>query len=566
MANNEKNTSIGLSQEKVDILRKVISEARNAGLDDLTIESLIFSRDTGIMASMKDWDTFTEIAERCGMGTMMSEDYLNLNPNKSYTGYSREMRDAVDGLFQEGRSGDASAERLNAYWNLRMHSKKQPEVSNTVQPEEISIEPEMETIQQPISQENTEKLRQAISEARNAGIDDRAIQSFIFSKDTGKVGHMDMETFSKWAQISNKYGISTIMGEDYLNPNKSYRGYSTEMRDAVDGLFQEGRSEEEQGYRISDYRRTHSKTQSEVSETMQPEEMPAEMEAETIQQPISQENTEKLRQAISEARNAGIDDRAIQSFIFSKDTGKVGHMDMETFSKWAQISNKYGISTIMGEDYLNPNKSYRGYSTEMRDAVDGLFQEGRSEEEQGYRISDYRRTHSKAQPEQISTEPEMETTQQPISQWQIDKLRKAIYEARRNGMDAETINKYIYPFQTVRGEYNAKEARMWGEISSKYGIPEMMHYEYFLDRKLGFRQELRDAIDSIAQEEMIEGIELDEQTTKSSKSFSLIESGKSAYQHFGKKVAEKLKEAVNAIKSKFLSKDKSQTNDLDTSR
>ena len=558
MSNNEKNPSMGLSQEKVDILRNIISEARNAGLDDLTIESLIFSRGGGIMPSMEVRQTFTEIAERCGMGTIMEEDYMN--PNKSYTGYSIEMRDAVDDLFQEGKSENARGERLSAYWNLRMHSKAQPEATNTVQPEEISIEPEIETPQQPLSQEKVDILRNVIREARNAGLDDLTIESLIYTGETGKIP--SMEEWDKFTEISSRYGMSSITPEDFMNSS---------TRDAVDALFQEGKSENARGERLSAYwnLRMHSNTQPEVSDTMQQDAISAESEIEVTPQPISKENTEKLRLAISEARDVGLDDMTIQSLIFSHDTGRI--VSMDDFNKWAQISNKYGISTMMGEDYLNPNKSYTGYSTEMYDAVNGLFQEGKSEDEQSYTISSYRHMHSNTQSkkadaiQQDEIPAETETDQQPISQEQIDKLRKAIYEARRNGMDEETIKKYIYPFQTVKG-WNMKESQKWSQISSKYGIPEMMHYEYFLDGNLGFRQELRDAIDSIAQEEMIDGIEFSDENTSSTKTFSLTQSGKSAYQHFGKKVAEKLKAALNVIKSKFLSKDKSQTNDLDTSR
>lgn len=562
MSNNEKNPSMGLPQEKVDILRNIISEARNAGLDDGTIKTLLFRRESQHerVSSLKDWFTFTDICQKCGLGTIMDDDYTN--SGKGYEGFSQEMQDAVDSLIREGKPEEEKGYIISDY--MRMHSKVRSEATNTIQQDEIATEPEIEIQQQPLSQEKVDILRNVIREARNAGLDDLTIESLIYigTGETGKIP--SMEEWDKFTEISNRYGMSTITPEDFMNSS---------TRDAVDALFQEGKSENARGERLSAYwnLRMHSNTQPEVSDTMQQDAISTEPEIEATPQPISQENTEKLRLAISEARDAGLDDMTIQSLIFSHDSGKIGSMD--DFNKWAQISNKYGISTMMGEDYLNPNKSYTGYSTEMYDAVNGLFQEGKSEDEQGYAISSYRRMHSNTQPEtsntvqqdEILAEMETETTQQPISQDQIDKLRKAIYEARRKGMDEETIKKYIYPFQTVKG-WNMKEAQMWSEIGSKYGIPEMMHYEYFLDGNVGFRQELRDAIDSIAQEEMIEEIEIADKNTSSSKTFSLTESGKSAYQHFGKKVAEKLKEVFNAIKSKFLSKDKSQTNELDTSR
>lgn len=47
---------------------------------------------------------------------------------------------------------------------------------------------------------------------------------------------------------------------------------------------------------------------------------------------------------------------------------------------------------------------------------------------------------------------------------------------------------------------------------------------------------------------------------------SLIELGKKSYQHFGSKIAEKLKETVNALKSKLFSKDIDKAKDLDDRR
>ena len=159
MTNNEKNSSMDLPQEKIDILRNVIREARNAGLDDLTIRSRIFNRDTGKISSMEDFQAFSEIAERCGMGTIMEEDYMN--PDKSYTGYSMEMIDAVDGLFQE-----------------KMESAKE----NTSSTKTISLTEFGKSAYQHFGKKVAEKLKQAFN----------AIKSKFLSKDKSQTNDLDI--------------------------------------------------------------------------------------------------------------------------------------------------------------------------------------------------------------------------------------------------------------------------------------------------------------------------------------------------------------------------------------
>ena len=131
-------------------------------------------------------------------------------------------------------------------------------------------------------------------------------------------------------------------------------------------------------------------------------------------------------------------------------------------------------------------------------------------------------------------------------------LGMAIQDARQQGMDAETIKKYIYPYQTVKG-WKMEEFEKWVQISDKYGISKIMVEDYMSKEKgyMGSSSEIRDMIDNLTQRE---------------EQVSLTEIGEKSYQHFGSKIAEKLKETVGVLRSKFLSKDKDRTEDFTNER
>lgn len=131
------------------------------------------------------------------------------------------------------------------------------------------------------------------------------------------------------------------------------------------------------------------------------------------------------------------------------------------------------------------------------------------------------------------------TSKREISQETMERLRVAIQDAKRQGLDGETIKKYIYKNQAVRG-INSEDRKKWIEISSKHGIDEIMWNDYYGDSSYrGHSPEMYDAIDMLTEEEIV----------------ALTELGEKSYKHFGSRIAEKLKETVNELKSKFFSKD-----------
>lgn len=203
----------------------------------------------------------------------------------------------------------------------------------------------------------------------------------------------------------------------------------------------------------------------------------------------------------------------------------------------------------MEEDFFAHNQSQ---SEEMRNAINGIIQplseleKRRMQRKDDMQIEDMPVEDTEItfahimedEVEEMPVQPEM--PKKEISQETMECLRAAIQDARRHGLDGDAIKRYIYKNQTVRGA-NFQERQKWAEISAKHGIDEIMWNDYYGDSSYtGHSSEMYDAIDMLTEEEIV----------------SLTELGKKSYKHFGSKIAGKLKEAVNALKSRFFSKDK----------
>ena len=156
-----------------------------------------------------------------------------------------------------------------------------------------------------------------------------------------------------------------------------------------------------------------------------------------------------------------------------------------------------------------------------------------------------------------------------IAPEKANQLRMAIQEARDDGLDNKSIKSFIFRRngETVS---SIKDYMLWGTISGKYGIDDMMIEDYMSQAKgySGVSTEMRGIIDSLTQEEIQEIEEVDYPDTQANtmQEFSLTELGKKSYQHFGIRIAEKLKETMSKLKSRFLSKNQNKSSDLDTSR
>ena len=305
--------------------------------------------------------------------------------------------------------------------------------------------------------------------------------------------------------------------------------------------------------------------------------------ADTIQETIKTVKTkddrvEKLSMAIAEMRNAGINDKIIKSYMAIGETGILA--TPEALDTITQVFEKYGINNILEEDY---NAHDFRQSDEMRMLISKLMRNPEQELKEGHNpeISHFSSQEDVTQLDDMLQMPQGEeqhvlpsTTETPkveISQEKVDKLRMAIQEARQQGMDVETIKKYIYPFQTIKG-WNMEDFNKWADISAKYGIREIMSEDYMSQDKAysGFSIEMSNVIDSLTQEEIQELEDTQFSDTHESirveRAVSLTELGKKSYQHFGRRIVDKLKQTINALKSKFLSKDKNKTEDLTNGR
>lgn len=124
------------------------------------------------------------------------------------------------------------------------------------------------------------------------------------------------------------------------------------------------------------------------------------------------------------------------------------------------------------------------------------------------------------------------------------------------GLDNQVVEETISQQQSYKGELNSSvdlrllEAQIAQNIidylntQGKNGEMSQEYMDMILDDITHFRtiglDEMADTIKTLAEKEIV----------------SLTELGEKSYKHFGSRIDEKLKEAVNALKSKFFSKDK----------
>lgn len=374
-----------------------------------------------------------------------------------------------------------------------------------------------------IKDERIERLSMAISELREAGIDDQIIVGMLGDTRKG-VPVSDMEELRVMVRTFKKYGIEDIKKEDYAS-------HDNEQSDEMKAI---------------------------IAELMQPQEEKVDgVEVANEQTGISQDKVSKMRMAIEEMRAAGIDDELITTYMIKGAKGRLG--SVEQLGIIGQIKDKYGINEILEEDFFAHNQSQ---SEEMRQAINGIIQplseleKRRMQRKDDVQIEDVPVEDTEIDSPPIQEESEEidyaqpETPKKEISQETMDRLRVAIQDAKRQGLDGEAIKRYIYKNQAIRG-FNSQEHKKWIEISSKHGIDEIMWNDYYGDSSYtGHSSEMYDAIDMLTEEEIV----------------SLTELGEKSYKHFGSRIAEKLKEAVNALKSRFFSKDKDKTDDLTNGR
>lgn len=308
-----------------------------------------------------------------------------------------------------------------------------------------------------------------------------------------------------------------------------------EIQKRLDAMI-ESNEKNQQQEEIRDPRSYHEEQQSRTEKTMH------------TQTGIAQDKVDKIRMAIEEMRAAGLDDELITTYMIKGAKGRLG--SVEQLGIIGQIKGKYGVNEILEEDFFAHNQSQ---SEEMRQAINGIIQPlSELEKRRIQRKDDMQIEDVSMEDVGISSTPiqeegaegmeyvQPETSKRKISQETMDRLRVAIQDARRQGLDGEAIKKYIYKNQAVRG-VNGEDRKKWIEISSKHGIDEIMWNDYYGDSSYtGHSSEMYDAIDMLTEEEIV----------------SLTELGEKSYKHFGSKIAEKLKEAVNALKSRFFSKDK----------
>lgn len=396
------------------------------------------------------------------------------------------------------------------------------------------------TEQVKVKDERIERLSMAIAEMREAGLDDERIAHMMGDTRNG-VEVSDMEELRIMVRTFKKYGIDDIKNEDYASHDDKQ---SDEMKAIIERL-------------------------------MQPQEQqPSTEEIIYTQSGIAQEKVDRIRMAIEEMRAAGIDDETIVAKFGINQVMKF--QGPEQYKIMQQIFEKYGIDAIKEEDY---NAHSFRQSDEIRTLIAELMKkqeqelEGEQETEfpNSSRQEDFTQTgdvlKSKPEEEQQPSYSEIEIPKTEISKDNVERLRMAIQEAKKQGMDEETIKKYIYPFQTVKG-WKQEDFNKWAEISAKYGISEIMCKDYMSpDKKYtGFSIEMRDTIDGLTQEEIQEmgNAQFSSTQETESKDIELVEYGKKSYQHFGNRIAKRIRETVRALKSRFFSKDK--TEDLTNGR
>ncbi len=293
---------------------------------------------------------------------------------------------------------------------------------------------------------------------------------------------------------------------------------------------------------------------------------------------ISDDKVERLSMAVSELRNAGISNGVIRTYLQIRAAGPLATLEEQ--EKIIRIFDKYGIDDIKEEDFFAHNQRQ---SDEMIELILQLTRDSEQKFETYRDFPEESVARLDDTPQMQQEEHQGSSSKVEISQEKIDKLRMAIQEARQKGMDAETIKNYIYPYATVTN-FNWEDYKKWGEISTKYGISEIMGEDYMsLDKDYrGNSTEICDIIDGLTQgetrdseqkfgtyrdfpEESVAQLD-DTPQMQQEKVVSLTELGEKSYQHFGRRIAEKLRQTVNALKSRFFSKDKDKIDDLTNER
>lgn len=169
-----------------------------------------------------------------------------------------------------------------------------------------------------------------------------------------------------------------------------------------------------------------------------------------------------------------------------------------------------------------------------------------------------------------------------IKDERIERLSMAIAELREAGIDDQTIVGMLegYIRKGTIHVSDMEELRVMVRTFKKYGIDDIKKEDY-----ASHNNEQSDEMKAIIaelmqpQEEKVDGVEVANEQTgisqdKVSKmrmaieemSVSLMELGEKSYKHFGSRIAEKLKEAVNVLKSRFFWNDKGKTEDLTNGR
>lgn len=167
-----------------------------------------------------------------------------------------------------------------------------------------------------------------------------------------------------------------------------------------------------------------------------------------------------------------------------------------------------------------------------------------------------------------------------IKDERIERLSMAIAELREAGIDDQIIVGMLGDTRKGVPVSDMEELRVMLRTFKKYGIDDIKKEDYAShDNKQS--DEMKAIIAELMQpqEEKVDSVEVDNEQTgisqdkvdkigmeKEEESISLTKLGEKSYKHFGSRIAEKLKVTVNALKSRFFSKDKGKTEDLTNGR
>lgn len=302
----------------------------------------------------------------------------------------------------------------------------------------------------------------------------------------------------RYAKLTNGEfdGLDDAVVEETISQQQNYKS-------KLNPLFDLKTQETERAQYIIDYMNAHGQegviTQEEVDMIIAElthlraiglDEMSDTIKKLTEQVKVKDERIEKLSMAIAEMRVAGLDDERIEHMMGDTRKG-VEVSDMEDLRIMVRIFKKYGIDEIKNEDYASHDDK------------------------------------------------------------QSDEMKAII---------AELMKK---PEQETEFSNSSRQEDFIQSSDAKYGISEIMHEDYMSPDK-----EHTDC--SIEKKDIIDGLMGYAQFSSTQESGSkdddikLVEYGEKSYQYFANRIAQRIREAVRALKNRFFLKDK--TEDLTTRR